>query len=103
MTQFFQGYFTDGARHTVYTVPAGKRIVVTSATFSNQAGSAGTCDVSMLSGGVTVVIAYVAVGSPGHSGQWSGRAVLNEGDQLQVSGAGGGYYGITVGGYTYYL
>jgi hypothetical protein len=80
-----------------YTVPANQVVVVRDLELYNSTGASIALSVSRSVSGVTQSYVYVTAGLAAHTWQqWTGRAVLDAGDVLQVStGAAGVYFHVS--------
>lgn len=97
-TSFFIGEVSGSGNHTVYTVPAGKRIVVHGITIQDVSGSSHTVQVRTI--GLGTIIANTLAGYPAGGSGWvmTPYIVLNATDGIVIGLPGGGDVTVTISG-----
>jgi hypothetical protein len=81
-TQFFSGALVQG-QHVLYTVPANETVVLRDIElYGNIATTAQVSLSVLLSGVLSSIVYYVKELEPGLWTQWTGRAVLEQGQEL---------------------
>lgn len=90
-TQFFCGALTAGSQ-ILYTVPTLQTVVMRDLEAYNGSGATSTLTISVYrSGSFKALIANVPNLAGGLGFQWTGRAVLNPGDELEANPPGTGW------------
>lgn len=101
--EFFSGRISVVSVANLYTVPAGKLIVVRAISFQNASGASHQAGVTVDSGWIVAAPVLTAVGTVGSNFQWKGWVALQAGRVLNYFGVAGVPIDLNISGYLYFV